>query len=74
MSFQNKNTLTTGLSDFHKMVITVYCLLITVLKTAIAILIPKKMIYKDCKNVDRGKFNPIPGREAFWPATYFDPK
>ena len=35
MSFQNKNTLTTGLSDFHKKVITV-------LKTAFAILIPKK--------------------------------
>ena len=32
------------------------------------------MIYKDYKNVDRGKLNPIPGREAFWPATYFDPK
>ena len=67
MSFQNKNTLTTGFSDFHKMVITV-------LKTAIAILIPKKMIYKDCKNTDRGKFNPMPGRRTFWPTTYFDPK
>ena len=49
LSFQNTVTITTGLSDFYKMVITV-------LRTAFAKLIPKKVIYRDYKNFNRDKF------------------
>ena len=42
LSFQNTVTMSTGLSDFHKMVITV-------LKTTFAKKKPKEIIYRDYK-------------------------
>ena len=42
-------TITTGLSDFHKM-------LIIVLKTGFAKLVLKKIMYRDYKNFNRDKF------------------
>lgn len=42
-NFQNTVTIITGLPGFHKMVITV-------LKTALAKLLPKKVIYRQHKN------------------------
>ena len=49
LSFQNMVTITTGLSDFHKM-------LIIVLKTGFAKLVLKKIMYRDYKNFNRDKF------------------
>ena len=48
LSFQNMVTITTGLSDFYKM-------LIIVLKTGFAKLVPKKAMYRDYKNFNRDK-------------------
>lgn len=65
MSFQNPVTITTGLSDFFEMVITV-------LKRAFAKLIPKKVIYMDYKNFNRSEFkteldnNNISGNKIFF--------
>ena len=65
MSFQNTVTTTAGLSDFFEMVITV-------LKTAFAKLIPKKVIYVDYKNFNRSEFkteldnNNISGNKIFF--------
>ena len=65
MNFQNTVTITTGLSDFFKMVITV-------LKTAFAKLIPKKVIYMDYKIFNRSEFkteldnNNISGNKIFF--------
>ena len=49
LSFQNTVAITTYLSDFHEMVITI-------LKTAFAKLVPKRVIYRDYKNFNRDKF------------------
>ena len=65
MNFQNTVTITAGLSDFFKMVITV-------LKTAFAKLIPKKVIYMDYKIFNRSEFkteldnNNISGNKIFF--------
>ena len=65
MNFQNTVTITDGLSDFFKMVITV-------LKTAFAKLIPKKVIYMDYKIFNRSEFkteldnNNISGNKIFF--------
>ena len=65
MNFQNTVTITTGLSDFFKMVITV-------LKTAFVKLIPKKVIYMDYKIFNRSEFkteldnNNISGNKIFF--------
>ena len=49
LSFQNTVTITTGLSDFQKMVITV-------LKTAFSKLVAQKVIHRDYKNFNRDNF------------------
>ena len=50
VTFQNKTTVFTGLSDFHKLVLTV-------LKTSITKSKPQRISYKDCKNFDSVRFN-----------------
>ena len=50
MSFQNTTTVFTGLSDFHKLVLTV-------LKTSITKSKPQKITYRDYKNFDSVRFN-----------------
>ena len=50
MAFQNTTTVSTGLSDFHKLVLTV-------LKTSITKTKPHKIIYRDYKNFDSILFN-----------------
>ena len=49
-SFQNSDTLETGLSDFHKMTLTV-------MKTQFQKLPPKIIIYRDYKNYEHNQFN-----------------
>ena len=49
-SFQNSDTLETGLSDFHKMTLTV-------MKTQFQKLPPKIIIYRDYKNYEQNQFN-----------------
>ena len=49
LSFENTITLTTGLFDFHKMVMVV-------LKTEFAKLVPKKVVYRNYKNFNRDEF------------------
>ena len=48
-SFQNSKAISTGLSDFHRMVITV-------LKQTFQKSSPKKLVYRDYKNFDRLTF------------------
>ena len=48
-SFQNTTTLDTGLSDYHKMVITV-------LKTSFQKAKPKEFYYRDYRNLNREDF------------------
>ena len=48
-SFQNTNAISTGLSDFHKMVITV-------LKQTFQRFSPKELVYRDYKNFNRLTF------------------
>ena len=50
MAFQNTTIVFTGLSDFHKLVLTV-------VKTSITKSKPKKITYKDYKNFDSVRFN-----------------
>ena len=50
MAFQNKTTVFTGLSDFHKLVLTV-------LKANISKSKPQKITYRDYKNYDTVRFN-----------------
>ena len=50
MAFQNTTTVFTGLSDFHKLVLTV-------LKTSITKSKPQKITYRDYKNFDSVRFN-----------------
>ena len=50
MTFQNITTVFTGLSDFHK-------LILTVLKTSITESKPQKITYRDYKNFDSVRFN-----------------
>ena len=50
MSFQNTTTVFSGLSDFHKLVLTV-------LKINFTKNIPKEIIYRDYKNFDSFLFN-----------------
>ena len=50
MDFQNTTTVFTGLSDFHKLVLTV-------LKTGITKSKPRKITYRDYKNFDSVRFN-----------------
>ena len=49
-SFQNTSTVSTGLSDFHKMVVTV-------LKSTFAKSEPKEITYRNYKNFDQKSFN-----------------
>lgn len=49
LSFQNTVNITVGLSYFHKMVITV-------LKTVFAKLVPKEFLYRVLKRITRDKF------------------
>ena len=49
MSFQNTTTLATGLSDFHKMIVTV-C------KTSFQKPKPKEIVYRNYKKFDRDIF------------------
>ena len=49
MAFQNTTTVFTGLSDFHKLVLTV-------LKTSITKSKPQKITYRDYKNFDSVRF------------------
>ena len=49
LSFQNTTTVETGLSDFHKMVVTV-------MKTTFPKVQPKIIYYRDYKNFDLSKF------------------
>ena len=49
LSFQNTKTISMGLSDFHKMVITV-------LKQTFQRYSPKELVYRDYKNFDRLTF------------------
>ena len=49
VELQNTVSITPGLSDFQKMVITV-------LKTAFAKLVPKNVIYRDYENFNRDEF------------------
>ena len=53
MAFQNTTTVFTGLSDFHKLVLTV-------LKTSITKGKPQKITYTDYKNFDSVRFNDEP--------------
>ena len=53
MAFQNTTTVFTGLSDFHKLVLTV-------LKTSITKGKPQKITYRDYKNFDSVRFNDEP--------------
>ena len=48
-NFQNTKTISTGLSDFHKMVVTV-------LKNSFQRSSPKEIVYRDYKNFDRNVF------------------
>ena len=50
LSFQNTKTVSTGLSDFHKLVLTV-------LKTSIVKNKPQEIQYRNCKYFDSRKFN-----------------
>ena len=50
LSFQHTETVSTGLSDFHKLVLTV-------LKTAISKSKPREIHYRDYKKFDYLKFN-----------------
>ena len=50
MALQNTTTVFTGLSDFHKLVLTV-------LKSSITKSKPQKITYRDYKNFDSVKFN-----------------
>ena len=50
MAFQNTTAVFTGLSDFHK-------LILTVLKTSILKTKPQKVAYRDRKNFDSVRFN-----------------
>ena len=52
-SFQNTKAISTGLSDFHKMVITV-------LKQTFQRSSPKELVYRDYKNFDRLTFKREP--------------
>ena len=52
MAFQNTTTVFTGLSDFHKLVLTV-------LKTSITKSRPQKITYRDYKNFDFVRFNDV---------------
>ena len=51
LRFQNTVTITKGLSEFHKIT-----LLIIVLKTMFAKLIPRNVIYRDYKNFNKDEF------------------
>ena len=48
-SFQNTMTISTGLSDFHKIIITV-------LKSSFTKLMAREMCYRDYKNVSNNSF------------------
>ena len=48
-SFQNTTGVSTGISDFHKMVLTS-------MKTTFSKAVPKETIYRDIKNLDRKAF------------------
>ena len=50
MAFQNTTTVFTGLSDFHKLVLTVF-------KTSITKSKLQKFTYRDYKNFDSVRFN-----------------
>ena len=50
MAFQNTRTVFTGLSDFHKLVLTVS-------KTSITKSKPQKITYRDNKKFDSVRFN-----------------
>ena len=50
MAFQNTTTVFTGLSDFHKLVLTV-------LKTSITKSKPQKITHRDYKSFDSVRFN-----------------
>ena len=50
MAFQNTSAVFTGLSSFHKLVLTV-------LKTTVTKSKPQKIIYRDYKNFDSVRFN-----------------
>ena len=50
MAFQNTTAVFTGLSDFHK-------LILTVLKSSITKSKPQKLIIEDYKNFDSVRFN-----------------
>ena len=69
MAFQNTTTVFTGLSDFHKLVLTV-------LKTSITKNKPQKITYRDYKNFDSVRFNDelkyVLAKEKIMSCTRFD--
>ena len=69
VAFQNKTTVFTGLSDFHKLVLTV-------LKTSITKSKPQRISYKDYKNFDSVRFNDelkyVLAKEKITSCTKFD--
>ena len=69
MAFQNTTAVFTGLSDFHKLVLTV-------LKSSITKSKPQKINYRDYKNFDSVRFNDelkyILAKEKIMSCTKFD--
>ena len=69
MAFQNTTAVSNGLSDFHKLVLTV-------LKTSITKRKPQKITYRDYKNFDSVRFNDELkynlAKEKITPCTKFD--